>query len=490
MISFFICLAILIIGYFVYGKVVEKTFGPDDRETPAVTMEDGVDYVTLPEWRIFLIQLLNIAGLGPIWGAVGGAVWGPSVFLWITFGTIFAGAVHDFASGFMSMRNKGHSISEITGKYMGKFMLILMRVFSVVLLFMVGVVFAKGPAGLLSFLINPTGASTSVFANSSAWLIVIVVYYFVATFIPIDKIIGKIYPVFGFCLIAMAVGVGGGIFIKGYAANIPEVWTVIGKSMHPAGTSVWPMMFISVACGAVSGFHATQSPIMARCCKSERQAHHVFYGAMVCEGIIALVWAAASVALFEIVGGKMTGLKDAVAMGQSACVYNICQTTMGKVGVVLAMLGVIACPITSGDTAFRSARLTIADWFNIDQKDWKKRLALAAPLLILGYIVCHLDYNTVWSYFASTNQLLAMIVLWTAAMYLVKNGRSPWIAAAPATFMSAVTMTCVFSSNLYLGKLFGAAATTVGYIAGVALAVIFLAFFLYKANEAKKTLKQ
>ena len=488
MISFFICLAILIIGYLTYGKYVEKVFGPDDRETPATTMEDGVDYVILPEWRIFLIQLLNIAGLGPIWGAVGGAVWGPAVFLWITFGTIFAGAVHDFASGFMSMRNKGYSISEVTGKYMGKFMLNLMRVFSVVLLFMVGVVFAKGPAGLLTYLINPTGDSTSIFANSSVWLIIIVIYYFIATFIPIDKIIGKVYPLFGFCLIAMAIGVGGGIFIKGYAANIPEVWTVIGKGMHPAGTGAWPMMFISVACGAISGFHSTQSPIMARCCKSERQAHRVFYGAMVCEGIIALVWAAASIALFDIVDGKLTGLQEAVAMGQSACVYNICETTMGKVGVVLAMLGVIACPITSGDTAFRSARLTIADWFNIDQKDWKKRLALAAPLLILGYVVCHLDYNTVWSYFASTNQILAMIVLWTAAMYLVKNGKSPWIAAAPAAFMSAVTMTCVFSSNLYLGKLFGAAAAGVGYVAGVVLAVVFLAFFLYKAKEAKNTL--
>ena len=488
MISFFVCLAILIIGYFTYGKVVEKTFGPDDRETPAVTMEDGVDYVTLPEWRIFLIQLLNIAGLGPIWGAVGGALWGPAVFLWITFGTIFAGAVHDFASGFMSMRNKGQSISEVSGLYMGKFMLNLMRVFSVVLLFMVGVVFAKGPAGLLSYLVNPTGGSTSIFANSAAWLVVIVIYYFIATFVPIDKIIGKVYPLFGFCLIAMAIGVGGGIFVKGYASNIPEVWTVIGKSMHPAGTGAWPMMFISVACGAISGFHSTQSPIMARCCKSERQARRVFYGALVCEGIIALVWAAASIALFDIVDGKMTGLQEAVAMGQSACVYNICETTMGKVGVVLAMLGVIACPITSGDTAFRSARLTIADWFNIDQKNWKKRLGLAAPLLILGYVVCHLDYNTVWAYFASTNQILAMIVLWTTAMYLVKTGKSPWIAAVPATFMSAVTMTCVFSNKLYLGKLFGAAAGTVGNIAGVVLAVAFLAFFLYKAKAAKSTL--
>jgi len=281
MISFFICLAILIVGYFTYGKFVEKKFGPDDRETPAVTMEDGVDYVVLPEWRIFLIQLLNIAGLGPIWGAVGGAMWGPSVFLWITFGTIFAGAVHDFASGFISMRNKGQSISEVCGNYMGEGMRMVMRIFSAVLLFMVGVVFAKGPAGLLAYLCNPTGEATGVFTNASIWLAIIVIYYFIATFVSIDAIIGRIYPIFGFCLVAMAVGVGGGIYLKGYASNIPEVWEVLGKSMHPAGTGAWPMMFISVACGAISGFHSTQSPIMARCCKSEKQSRRIFYGAMV-----------------------------------------------------------------------------------------------------------------------------------------------------------------------------------------------------------------
>lgn len=485
MVSFFLCLAALIAGYFVYGKVVEKTYGPDDRATPAVTMEDGVDYVVLPGWRIFLIQLLNIAGLGPIWGAVGGAMWGPSVFLWITLGTIFAGAVHDFSSGFISMRNKGQSISEVCGNYMGELMRNIMRVFSVVLLFMVGVVFAKGPAGLLAYLINPDGTNTGAFANANVWLIIIIAYYFIATFVSIDAIIGKIYPLFGICLIAMAVGVGGGIFINGSASTIPEIWTVLGKNMHPAGTGAWPMMFISVACGAISGFHSTQSPIMARCCKSEKQAKMVFYGAMVSEGIIALIWAAASCALFPIVDGKMTGLKEAMALGQSACIYNICKDTMGGFGVVLAMLGVIACPITSGDTAFRSARLTIADWFKLDQKDWKKRLALAVPLLGAGYLVCQLDYTTVWNYFASTNQILAMIVLWTAAMYLAKEGKKYWIAAVPATFMSAVTLTCVFSTKLYLGGLFGESAATVGNIAGVLFAAGFLSFFLIKVKKLK-----
>ena len=489
MISFFICLTVLVVGYFTYGKIVEKTFGPDERETPAVAMADGVDYMVLPKWRVFLIQLLNIAGLGPIWGAVGGAMWGPSVFLWITLGTIFAGAVHDFASGFVSMRNKGQSVSELCGNYMGEAMRNVMRVFSVVLLFMVGVVFAKGPAGLLAYLISNKGG-TGIFTSDKVWLVIIIVYYFIATFVSIDAIIGKIYPLFGLCLIAMAIGVGGGIFVNGSAANIPEVWTVLGKNMHPAGTGAWPMLFISVACGAISGFHSTQSPIMARCCKTEKDARSIFYGAMVAEGIIALIWAAASCALFPIVEGKMSGLKEAMAAGQSACIYNICSTTMGSVGVVLAMLGVIACPITSGDTAFRSARLTIADWFKIDQKDWKKRLALALPLLACGYLVCQLDYTTVWNYFASTNQILAMIVLWTAAMYLATEGKNYWVAAAPATFMSAVTMTCVFSTKLYLGGLFGDAAGTVGNVAGLVLAAAFLALFLAKAKKAAPALKK
>ena len=483
MISFFVCFAILIIGYFVYGKVVEKVFGPDDRETPAVALEDGVDYVVLPEWRIFMIQLLNIAGLGPIWGAVGGAMWGPSVFLWITFGTLFAGGVHDFASGFMSMRNKGMSISEVCGNYMGNVMRNIMRVFSIILLFMVGVVFAKGPAGLLAYLCG-RGGSTGIFTNAEAWLAVIIIYYFVATFLSIDKIIGKFYPIFGICLIVMAIGVGLGIIFKGYAATIPEIFPLTNR--HPGGNAIWPMMFISVACGACSGFHSTQSPIMARCCKSEFQARRVFYGAMVCEGVIALVWAAASIALFDKAGGLMTGLKEAMAEGQSACVYNICFTTMGGFGAVLAMLGVIACPITSGDTAFRSARLTLADWIKLDQKDWKKRLALAAPLLILGYVVCHLDYNTVWNYFASTNQILAMIVLWTAAMYLVKNGKSPVIAVIPAVFMSAVTMTCVLSSNLYLGGI--SFFNKIAYVGGLVITALFLVLFIVKANKAKNEL--
>ena len=292
MFSFLICLALLIGGYFVYGGIVEKTFGPDDRETPAVKINDGVDYMVLPQWKLFMIQLLNIAGLGPIFGALSGALWGPVVFLWITFGTIFAGAVHDYFSGMMSERNEGASISEISGIYLGGAMKNVMRVFSVVLLVMVGTVFAVGPAGLIQLLCTK-GGSTGIFASKLFWLVLILIYYFIATFLSIDKIIGKIYPLFGICLIIMALGVALGIFTKGY--EIPEIWNNFAN-LHPQGTPIWSFMFITVACGAISGFHATQSPLMARCMKSEKQGHFVFYGAMVSEGIIALIWAAAGCA--------------------------------------------------------------------------------------------------------------------------------------------------------------------------------------------------
>ena len=482
MISFFVCLAILIAGYFIYGGFVSKTFGPDDRETPAVTMEDGVDYVVMPSWRIFLIQLLNIAGLGPIWGAVGGAMWGPSVFLWITFGTIFAGGVHDFASGFMSMRHQGLSVPELTGMYMGNVMKQVMRVFSTVLLFMVGVVFAVGPAGLLSYLCGQ-GGSTGILTNKYFWLTIVFAYFFIATFLSVDKIIGKLYPLFGICLIVMAIGVGIGTIAKGY--TIPEIFPL--RNMHPAGTSIFPAMFISVACGACSGFHSTQSPIMARCCKSEKQSHMVFYGAMVCEGIIALVWAAASCALFPIEGGLMTGLKEAMSVGQAGCVYNICATTMGGFGAILAMLGVIACPISSGDTAFRSARLTVADALHLDQKSYKNRLILTVPLLALGVLVSQLDYTSIWNYFASTNQILAAIVLWTAAMYLRHEGKNAYVCALPAAFMTAVTVSFVFNSKLYLGGI--SFFPPISKFLGVGIAVVLLVLFILKAPKGEKTAK-
>ena len=488
MLSFLICLALLVASYFTYGRMVDNTFAPDDRETPAVAINDGVDYVVLPAWKLFLVQLLNIAGLGPIFGAMQGALWGPIVFLWITFGTIFAGAVHDYFSGMLSERNNGASISEVTGIYLGDTMKTVMRVFSVVLLIMVGTVFAVGPAGLLVQLLKNKGV-TGPFATTTVWLAIILCYYFIATFISIDKIIGKIYPIFGFCLIAMAIGVAIGMPLNGY--HTPELFANF-RSMHPDGTPVWSFMFITVACGACSGFHSTQSPLMARCLKSERQGHFVFYGAMVAEGIIALVWAAAGCSLYAVEGGLNTGLKEALAAGQSAAIYDVCVKTMGTVGVVLAMLGVIACPITSGDTSFRSARLTLADWFKIDQESYANRLKLCIPVLGVGAFLGFgntlgfLSYAVIWRYFSWTNQTLAMIVLWSAAMYLAKEKKNYWIAALPAMFMTGVSTTYFMMAPECLGLIkFFRLNTAVAYPAGIFFIVLFLTLFLRAAKKAE-----
>ena len=470
MLTFIAAVAILLIGYIFYGKRVDRIFGPDDRETPAIALNDGVDFVPMKGWKIFLIQLLNIAGLGPIFGALNGALFGPIVYLWIVFGTIFAGGVHDYFSGMISMRHKGASISEITGIYLGKTMLTVMRIFSVILLVMVGVVFSKGPAGLLAML-------TPEHLDANFWLYVIIVYYFVATFVPVDKVIGKIYPIFGICLLLMAFGVAGVLLFSG-DYRMPELWNNFGN-YHAKGTNVWPFMFLTVACGAISGFHATQSPMMARCCVSEKQGHAIFYGAMVAEGIIALVWAAAGVSFYE----NSQALLDAGA-GVNAVVFEICNTTMGKLGGALAMLGVIACPITSGDTAYRSARLTIADWFQIDQGDWKKRLLLTLPILGVGTLICQIDYSVVWRYFTWANQTLAMIALWAAAMYLFRNNKNHWICTVPAVFMSAVSMTYFVAAPECLGLLWipmGLAYSVyypIAVVVGVGFAVLFLGIFL------------
>ena len=495
MISFLLCLALLIIGYFVYGKIVDNTFGPDDRETPAVRINDGVDYVVMPQWKLFLVQLLNIAGLGPIFGALQGALWGPVVFLWITFGTIFAGGVHDYFSGMMSERNDGASIAEVTGRYLGPVMQNIMRVFSVVLLIMVGTVFAVGPAGLIVTLCK-NGGMSGMLTTTLFWLIIILVYYFIATFISIDAIIGKIYPVFGICLIIMAVGVIIGIFTNP-AYTIPELWSNF-HSMHPSGTPIWSFMFITVACGAISGFHSTQSPLMARCMKSEKQGHFVFYGAMVCEGVIALIWAAAGCALYTITDGKMTGLAEALSAGQSAAIYDVCLKTMGNVGVALAMIGVVICPITSGDTAFRSARLTLSDWLKIDQDSYVNRLKLCIPVLGVGSFLGignalgFINYTVIWRYFSWTNQTLAMIVLWAASMYLFKEKKNFWITAVPATFMSAVSCTYFVLAPECLGKMINTYAdgklvaynTVVAYPIGIVFAIAMLALFLHATKKS------
>ena len=444
MISFFVCLGLLILSYFTYAKYVANVFGPTKAETPAIKFSNGVDYVPMPLWRMVLVQLLNIAGLGPVFGAISGALWGPSVFLWITLGTIFAGTVHDFACGFLSLRNDGKSIAEITGIYLGPRIKTCMRIFSVVLLVMVGTVFAVGPANLLVFLFKGHASQSSILTNTYFWLTLIFLYYFLATFLPIDKIIGRFYPLFGICLLLMALGVSGGLLAQGY--NIPEITL---QNFHPSHLPVWPLMFVTVACGAISGFHATQSPLMARCITSEYQSRQVFYGAMVMEGIIALIWAAAGCAVYEKTGGLMTGLQNMLThSGQAGVVYDICLKTIGPLklgsisfGFLFVMIGVIICPITSGDTAFRASRLVLADWFKVDQKPFLKRLRLSLPLLLAGVIISQLPYDVIWRYFSWSNQTLAMIVLWAATVYLHTKKQNYFITLIPAVFMTAVSCT-------------------------------------------------
>ena len=471
MLTFLISLAVLLVGFALYSKLIEKVFCGDDRPTPAVAHPDGVDYTPMKSWRLFLIQLLNIAGLGPIFGALAGACWGPRVYLWIVLGTILGGGVHDFLSGMLSERHDGASISEIVGIYLGKFMLFVMRIFSVILLILVGVNFYKNPAALLAIL-------TAESLDANFWLIVVLIYYFIATFLPIDKVIGKFYPVFGACLIIMAVGLMGVMLINGdYRAAMPELWDYIGvEGMgHPSDTPIWAQMFVSVACGAISGFHATQSPMVARCMTSEREGRKIFYGAMVAEGVIALIWAAAGVTFYGSVGS----LNEALAQGSSVVVDEICSTMMGPVGGVLALLGVIACPITSGDTAFRSARLTLADWFKLDQSSIKNRLLLSIPVLGVGALITQWgDFATLWKYFSWSNQTLAMMVLWAGAVYLHRNGFPPvacFMAATPATFMSAVSVTYFFQAKECLNL-----STAIAYPVGIIVAALFLGIFLWR----------
>ncbi len=472
MVTFILCIILLIVGYLTYGKVVEKIFAPDDRPTPAIAMQDGVDYVPMNDKKIFLIQLLNIAGLGPITGALMGALWGPVVYLWIVLGSIFAGGVHDYMTGMLSLRNSGGSISEIVGKYLGSTMKQVMRVFSVILLLMVGTVFAVGPSALLAML-------TPKALDKNFWLIVVLIYYFLATLLPIDKLIGRIYPFFGVCLIIMAVGVGAGLVFEGY--HMPEMTLA---NLHPAGKPIWPFMFITVACGAISGFHATQSPLMARCLTTEKKGRQTFYGAMIAEGVIALVWAAAGVSFYQTTGGLAAVLNN-VNVGPNGAVYQICMKVLGPVGGVLAMIGVIACPITSGDTAFRSARLTIADWFKIDQKAIKPRLLLTIPVLGFGAVVGgFVDYAVVWRYFSWSNQTLAMMALWAASVYLWQEKKAYIITVIPALFMSAVSATYFLMAPECLGA-FGITAT-VAYPVGAFIAIVFLGLFMRVTVLKKK----
>ena len=479
MISLLISFAVLIAGYIVYGKVTEKIFAPDDRPTPAVAINDGVDCVPMKTWKAFLIQLLNIAGTGPIFGALMGAVFGPVVFLWIVFGSILGGAVHDYMSGMISSRHNGASIAELSGTYLGSAAKWVMRVFSVVLLVLCGTVFVTSPAGLLDKL-------TPDRMNGTFWAVVILAYYLLATLLPIDKLIGKLYPIFGVLLIVMAGSVIGGIVFSGGKYTIPEISL---QNLHPDGTPIWPYMFITVACGAVSGFHATQSPMIAKCIKTEKDGRKVFYGAMISESVIALVWAAAGVSFY----GTTQLLNEALASGASNVVYEISTGVLGVFGGVLAVAGVIICPITSGDTAFRSARLILAETFHMDQKKIKNRLLITIPLLAVGGLLTWFalandkGFQIIWRYFSWSNQTLAMISLWTATAYLVQKGKYRFgslLTALPATFMSAVSLTYI----LMAGEGFGLS-SGIAYPAGVCFAaslfVIYVVLMKRSANKGR-----
>ena len=426
----------------------------------------------MPWHKVFLIQFLNIAGTGPIFGAIMGALFGPVAFLWITFGTIFAGGVHDFLSGVISMKHDGTSVSEIVGIYLGNGMKNVMRVFSVILLILVGTVFVTSPAGLLTTM---TGIDKNI------WVILIIVYYIVATVLPVDKVIGKIYPIFGAALLFMAIGLCGAMFINHFNGTMPMMEMTL-ENLHPDKMAIFPFLFTTIACGALSGFHSTQSPMMARCIHRESESKRVFYGAMVVEGIVALIWCAVTIAFF----GDTLSIQGALNEygGQSGVVGVLSKELLGTAGAILAVLGVVACPITSGDTAFRSARLTIADSFKINQEGLKSRFILAIPLFLVCIFLTTIDFNIIWRYFAWSNQTLATIFLWTGTVYLFKNKANYWITLLPATFMSYVCVSYILQAPEGF-KLAAGLSDTVGIIVAIAL---FISYMVYvkKAKNVEK----
>ena len=487
MITFFIALVVLIGGYLAYSRVSEKVFAIDDRKTPAIANPDGVDITPLPKWKAFLVELLNIAGTGPIFGAISGALFGPIVFVWIVLGCILGGAVHDYFSGMISSRNNGESIVRLAGKYSGKIIEIIMRVFSIVLLILVTAVFVVSPSTLLETLTNGN-------VKAWIWMIIILVYYFVSTIVPIDKIIGKIYPVFGVILIVMALAVIIGVMAQ--SNNYPMIELISNlKDFSKENGSLpwWPFMMTTVACGAVSGFHATQSPMIAKCIKSEKEGRQVFYGAMVAEGIIALIWAAASMAFFKVNTADGWALLSTTGGGNSNTVNEIAKGVLGPVGTVLAIVGVVICPITSGDTALRSCRLIVGETFKLDSKNMKNRLLLTIPLFaaVIGISIWNFmdprNFNILWRWFAWSNQVLAAISLWVATGYLYKTAKNKWLSlftAIPAIFMTAVVATYILAEpQLALGRFIP---YHIALVIGLVLTLALSGFYIFKLLTKKK----
>lgn len=477
MITFALSIVVLVLGYLFYSRYIEKIEGIDpERKTPAYRLKDGVDYVPMPWWRVFLIQFLNIAGLGPIFGAVAGAMWGPVAFLWIVLGSVFAGAVHDYFSGMLSIRHNGLSITEIVGIYLGNGVKQFMRVFTVILMVLVGAVFIMGPARILTGLTPGTLSMTF-------WVWVVFAYYVLATLLPIDKIIGRIYPLFGFALFFMAFGLITALFAKGY--RIPELNLSNFANLHdnPGKFPVFPMMFITIACGAISGFHSTQSPLMARCITNEKLGRRVFYGAMITEGVVAMIWAAIGMSFY---GGvkELNETMNANSGNAAFLVNEISNSLLGKVGGALALIGVVAAPITSGDTAFRSARLIVADFLSFRQGPVKNRLAISVPLFLVGFMLTRIDFSIIWRYFAWSNQTLAMVVLWTVTVYLAGAGKNYFVTIIPAMLMTAVTSTYILAAPEGFSLPAG-----LSYIAGAFITVVLTAlFYIYKPATNQQSL--
>ena len=483
MITFITAIVLLIAGYFVYGKIVERFLDVDpSRKTPAYEKADGVDFTPMPTWKVFVIQFLNIAGLGPIFGAVTGAAFGPAAYLWIVFGCIFMGAVHDFFAGMMSIHNGGVNMPDLAAKYLGKRMKGVMSFVVIFLLMAVGVSFVIGPSGLMQ---NLTGIDKEI------WLYVIFGYYIIATLLPVDKIIGSIYPFMGAVLLFMAFGVGV-MLIVGHlngSHQMVELTPAMLKNWHfnPEGNLLIPMMFIVISCGAISGFHATQSPMMARCLKNEKHARPVFYGAMIAEGVVAMIWATAAITYcggpeglnnaMSSVGTEINGvlIKNAQA---ADLVDLICKSWLGKVGAVIAILGVVICPITSGDTAFRSLRLSLGDMLKYDQKPIIKRLMICLPIFVAAFFFCKVDFSTAWSYLGIANQTLAALVMWTGAAYLIVKGKPHWMCSIPATFLTFICVCFVTISPLGLHL-----SPIVGYIAGGVTALAAFIFCIFRSRR-------
>ena len=494
MISFVIALVALVVGYMVYGKFIERVFGPDDRVTPAVAKADGVDYIAMPGWKIFMIQFLNIAGTGPIFGAIMGAWYGPMAYLWIVLGCIFAGAVHDYLSGMLSMRHGGAGLPELVGHYLGLSTKRAMLVFSVLLLMMVGVVFVYSPAIILH----------GIWGSKMMWIVAIFVYYIIATMLPIDKIIGKVYPLFAFSLLFMALALFVGLIIKQPA--IPELWSNLaesnlnenpmwlGNDSFIAKNPVFPCLFITIACGAISGFHATQSPLMARCVKSARWGRPIFYGAMITEGLVALIWATVSMYFFYYGGWReVVGADEAAAfISQSAdggktlvqyfdaptVVKLVCESWLGVFGGILALLGVVAAPITCGDTAFRSARLIVAEAIGLEQHSIRRRLYICIPMFAAAILLMVWQmnnpngFNVIWQYFGWANQTLAVFTLWTVTVYLVQQHKPFVVTLVPALFMTVVSVTFLLISKQAFGL-----DSTISYTGSVVALLVAVGWF-------------